>query len=94
MPRNETIDLNDGWTQATNADVTAIRIQNMGANPFYVQRGGATAPAATEGAILVNRWQIMPADMALSELFPGVVGSRVWIFSKGAVPNGASISHA
>lgn len=93
MPRSETISVEKGWTEATSGDVTAIRLQNQGPFDIHVKRGGAAEPADTSGSIVVRTGQIIPSDLTIAELFPGVSGSRVWIWSERA-QGGISISHA
>ena len=83
MPRHITLaSLPAGWSQATDADVTAIRIQNSGSCSIQLQRGSATAPASLDGAITMVPGQILPADIDLAALWPGVSGSRVWIWAE------------
>lgn len=94
MPRHVTLSsLAAGWTQATDADVTAIRIQHNGAFQIQVQRGSNSEPASLAGAITVNPGQIVPADVLIADMWPGVSGSRVWIWSD-LQQGGVSISHA
>jgi len=94
MPRHITLgSLPIGWTQATGADVTALRIQNSGSFEIRLQRGTEAAPASLAGALTLRPGQVLPADVEIAVLWPGIGGARVWIWSD--IPQGGvSISHA
>ncbi|MGR3495143.1 hypothetical protein [Citreimonas sp.] len=70
------------WTQLTNDDVTALRVQNTGPNTVLLQAtAGATAPADLDGGIKLGGGQILLPDTTLENLFPGVAGAaRVWAY--------------
>jgi hypothetical protein len=94
MPQNTTTSLTaNTWTQVTNADVTAIRICNLGTEPIWVMAtAGATPPSNTNGALPIQPGEIMPANLTLADLFPGVAGTRVYVRAPNA--SRVSISHA
>lgn len=80
------------WTQLTDADVTAITVQNLSASSrLLIQRGGGTAPASKAGALaLPPGVAVLNEDLAT--LFPGGIGARVWALSEG-VYGIAQVSH-
>ena len=84
------------WTEATNALVTAIRLQNMSlVNSIFVQATvDGTPPTSTAGAMILPTGQVIPSDLTLAQLFPGIVTTtgRVWLFS--ADSGLVSVSHA
>ena len=78
------------WTQLTAADVSAIRVQNLGADLITIMATtGTSAPSGTEGAITLDVRDILAANLDLADLFPGVTaGYRVW----GHSGSGATVS--
>jgi hypothetical protein len=69
------------WTQLTDADVTTITFQNT--SGFYVLvagTAGATAPTDDAGAIRYNPGQ-GELNTALSDLFPGISATRVYVYA-------------
>ena len=82
------------WTELTNTDVSAIRIQNQGGDLIRVKATtGAVAPEDTLGSIALGAGDIIAANMPLSDLFPSVAaGYRVW--ARAEVTVGVSVSHA
>lgn len=95
MARNDTFGLTSGvWTPLTNANATAVRVQNRSGYSILISAtNGATAPTTVQGAIEVLPYQTLAADMTLADLWPGVTGAnRLWALSD----NGAtvSVSHA
>lgn len=95
MPQNATVAVPAGtWTQLTNADVSALRVQNLNGYAIELKATvGATAPTNDAGAIVLAAWQAIAADLTLAQLFPGVSGAnRVYAFSDA--PALVSVSHA
>ena len=96
MPRNTTLALPIGtWTQLTNGDTTAIRVQIFSGGPVQLMAtAGATPPVSTDGAILLSSPTILPANYLLADLWPGVAGAtRVYAFT-GSGGTTVSVSHA
>lgn len=94
MPQNATVSVPAGaWTQLTNADVSAIRAQNLNGYPIKIMGTvGAVAPTTDAGAIVLAAGQAIAADLTLAQLFPGVTGAnRVYAFSDA--PALVSVSH-
>lgn len=95
MPQNTNIALTAGvWGQLTNADVTALRVQNLNGYEIKIKATvGAVAPTSDAGAIVLAAGQAIAADLTLAQLFPGVSGAnRVYAFSDA--PALVSVSHA
>lgn len=98
MPQNTTITLvPDAWTQLTNANVSAIRVQNLAsptsAHVWIMATAGEVAPTSLNGAIRLLPNQAIGADLILGNLFPGVTNpTRVYAYSADAVQ--VSVSHA
>lgn len=93
--RNDNVTLAaNAWTQITDGDVTAIRVQNIGTGAVWVKaRVGAGALASLGGAICLDPLMMIGADMPLADLFPGVSGAnRVYAWSE--VGGLVSVSHA
>lgn len=82
------------WTQLTNADVSAIRVQNLGGSFVRIHATtGETAPTSVGGAFRVGAGDLLAANVALADLFPGVTaGYRVWAITD--YPVTVSVSHA
>ena len=95
MPQNTTVAVPARtWTQLTNADVSAIRVQNLNGYPIKIMGTvGAVAPTSDAGALVLAAGQAIAADLTLAQLFPGVSGAnRVYAFSDA--PALVSVSHA
>lgn len=93
--RNDNVTLAAGaWTQLTDGDVSAIRVQNVGTGAIWIKaRVGAGALTTLGGAICLDALMTIGADMSLSDLFPGVSGAnRVYAWSESG--GLASVSHA
>lgn len=95
---NTTIDLNTGdWQQLTTADVSAARVQNVGAYELFIQAtAGTTPPTSSTGALTYLPGQGFDASSTLANLFPGVTGAnRLWAKCTAQPLSGrASVSHA
>jgi hypothetical protein len=81
------------WTQLTNADATAVRVQNLGVRPVLIKaRVGAGALSSTGGSITLEPNAIVGVGVTLAQMFPGVEGaSRLYAFSEtGGI---VSVSH-
>jgi hypothetical protein len=95
MPQNTTIALPQRvWTQLTDANVTAITFQNLGATAeiFVKATANTTAPTDQTGAMRYGPGQ-GERNVLLADLFPGVTGAaRLWAYA----PSGVSVlvSHA
>lgn len=97
MPQNTNITVSAAWTQLTDANVTAIRVQNLSAAQDVILQAtnGTTAPTSDAGAVDLRASQTLAADLTLAQLWPGVASAnRVWGKAKtvNAVP--LSVSHA
>lgn len=96
MPQNTDISIPAGvWTQITNADVTAIWVQNKSliADVLLKATVGAVAPTDNLGAMTLAPLMVIPRDMALLDAIPGPAGAnRVYAFSDA--PALVSVSHA
>lgn len=93
MAQNTDIALTDGaWTQLTDADVSAIRVQNRSGYMVLLQAtAAAVAPTSSNGCVEIESKEILAADITLAEIWPGVTGAaRVWAWGSGVV----SVSHA
>jgi hypothetical protein len=82
------------WTQLTNANTTAIRVQSVILSEMTLQAtNGVTAPTTQVGAIVLAGGAVLAADLTIAQLWPGVTGAnRVWAFAR--TPSVASVSHA
>lgn len=93
--RNDNVTLPAGvWTQITDGDVTALRVQNIGSGAVFIKaRVGAGALSSLGGAICLDALGMIPATTPLADLFPGVSGAnRVYALSDaGGI---VSVSHA
>jgi hypothetical protein len=97
MAQNTTVSLAArAWTQLTNADVSAIRIQNASGYLLKVKAtAGATPPTDDLGAIWIEPFRIIATDLTLAQLFPGVSGAnRVYAYQDGPNAINVSFSHA
>ena len=95
MPQNATVAVSARtWTQLTNSDVSALRVQNLNGYPIEIMGTvGAVAPTSDAGALVLAAGQAIAADLTLAQLFPGVSGAnRVYAFSDIATT--VSVSHA
>lgn len=96
MPQNTTLALPIAtWTQLTDADVSAFRLQIIRGGPVQLMATvGAVPPASLAGAITLSDAAILPANLLLAELWPGVAGaSRVYAYT-GSGGTTVSLSHA
>jgi len=82
------------WTQLTNANTTAIRVQSVILSEMTLQAtNGVTAPTTQVGVIVLAGGAVLAADLTIAQLWPGVTGAnRVWAFATAA--SVASVSHA
>jgi len=82
------------WTQLTNANTTAIRVQSVIGSEMTLQAtNGVTAPTTQVGVIVLAGGAVLAADLTIAQLWPGVTGAnRVWAFATAA--SVASVSHA
>jgi hypothetical protein len=82
------------WTQLTNANATAIRVQSVILSEMTLQAtNGTTAPTTQVGVIVLAGGAVLAADLTIAQLWPGVTGAnRVWAFAR--TPSVASVSHA
>jgi len=90
MPANKTVSLGESPVELTEADVSAITVQNFGPYPAKIYGTTGAAPGASDGFITLNAGlAIINRDLA--DLFPGVSGAvRVWGEGNGQV----FVSHA
>ena len=80
------------WTQLTDADITAITFQNIGSNYILIKATtDASAPTTSAGGIRYNPGQ-GERNVALSDLFPGIAGKRIWAYAEDAAS--VVVSHA
>lgn len=84
----------DAWTELTDGDVTACRVDNQGGYDVILQATvGATAPTSSAGSQLLSARKTLTADMLLSDLFPGVAGAnRLW--ARSGCETSVEVSHA
>jgi len=82
------------WTQLTNANAAAIRVQSVSGSEMRLQAtNGVTAPTTQVGVIVLAGGAVLAADLTIAQLWPGVTGAnRVWAFATTA--SVASVSHA
>lgn len=95
MSQLDTIAVPPGvWTELTNANVSAIRIQNIGNHPVQIMATtGTSEPSNSVGAMTFGRDDILAANIDLADLFPSVTaGYRVWATAENSTA--VSISHA
>ena len=95
MARNDTLSLVSGvWTQLTNANVTAVRVQNLVGYTIRLQAtNGITEPDSTAGALELRPMATLATDLTLAQLWPGVTGAnRLWALS--TIGANVSVSHA
>lgn len=95
MPQNADVSLTQGvWAQLTNADVTALRVQNLNGYHVHIKATvGANAPTTLAGSIILPPFGAIATDLTLAQLFPGVTGAnRVYAFCLNA--GLVSVSHA
>lgn len=94
MVRNKTVGLvADEWTELTADNVAEITFQNVGGSRMLIKgTAGAVAPTDLDGALAYAVGQ-GERNVALADLFPGVVGAnRVFAYVKAA--GAAVVSHA
>lgn len=92
MAQNATIKLAaQSWTQITNADVDALRVQNTSDYMMSLSRGIDVAPVDQQGALVVGPYQVV-LNERLEDLWPGQSGNRVWAWCERPVT--VSVSHA
>jgi len=95
MARNDNVTIPTlTWTQLTNANATAIRVQSVSGSEMRLQAtNGITAPSTQVGVIVLAGGAVLAADLTIAQLWPGVNGAnRVWAFANTA--SVASVSHA
>jgi len=95
MARNDNVTIPRAvWTQLTNANATAIRVQSVSGSEMRLQAtNGTTAPTTQVGTIALTGGAVLAADLTIAQLWPGVAGAnRVWAFANTA--SVASVSHA
>ncbi len=83
MARNTTITIAEGdWGQLTDANVTNITFQLLTPGQRIYVKGtiDATEPTDIAGAALYTSNE-GEANIALSDLFPGISAVRVWAFN-------------
>lgn len=93
MAQHDTIKIPKGqWTQITNANVTAARVQNVGTSTVYIQARSGTGDVELRGAITLK--QVMGvASLTMSVEFAGVPSAnRLYAYSD--LGGKVSISHA
>lgn len=95
MAQDDTLPLAPGaWTLLTDSNVTALRAQMQSGDVLLLKATvGAVAPTNTLGALKLDPLSILPADVTIASLWPGVAGAnRVY----GMIPSGGtvSVSHA
>ena len=96
MPQNTTLALPIAtWTQLTDADISAIRVQIITGGPVQLMATvGAVPPGSAAGAITLSGTAILSANLLLAELWPGVAGAnRVYAYT-GSGGTTVSLSHA
>ena len=82
------------WTQLSNADITALTVQNIGTDDVRIMGTvGAVAPTDVNDGILLPAGQGIKSTDTLAALFPGVAATRVYGYSVGG-PGGVFVSHA
>jgi hypothetical protein len=93
MAQNTTITVPAAtWTQLTDSNVATITFQNVGSNYILIKgTTNATAPTSNDGSIRYNPGQ-GERNAALSDLFPGIAGVRVWAYADNITP--VVVSHA
>lgn len=93
MSKHTTVKITaDQWTELTSSDVTEITFQNQGSAFMLVQvTVGSVAPTNKNGSVRYNPGQ-GESGTPLSELAPGIAGTRVWAMSGQAVS--VFVSHA
>jgi anti-sigma-K factor RskA len=95
MARSDTLTIPpQTWTQLTNADAAAVRVQHNGGPDVYLQGTvGATPPSALAGAVVLRFTDTITADQTLAGLFPQPSGvNRLYAWSEGTAT--VSVSHA
>lgn len=94
MPQNTTITVSTAWVQLTDANVTEITFQNIGASAIYVQATiGAVAPSAQAFGILYQPGE-GESKRLLADMFPGVSGANRVYAKSASLPTQAFVSHA
>jgi hypothetical protein len=83
------------WTQLTNADAEAIRVQNECSFDIILKATvGAIAPSSVTGGIRLKGGQTITAADLIADLFPGVSGAnRVYAWCDNGEGR-VSVSHA
>jgi hypothetical protein len=71
----------EAWTLLTDANVTSLTFQNVGAGAVSIKgTTNTTEPTDLAGAALYVQGQ-GERNVALSDLFPGIAAVRVWAYS-------------
>jgi hypothetical protein len=99
MARNSTVSLAaTTYTQLTNADAAAVRVQNQsGYDVHLMATNGTTAPTTTEGSVIIHAHETSAADLTVAHLWPYVTdgtftAKRLWAYCEVAVK--LSVCHA
>ncbi|NBC11672.1 MAG: hypothetical protein GVY24_08100 [Planctomycetes bacterium] len=95
MAQNTTITCLAGqWTQLTDADIAAARVQNWGRFDIWLQAtADATEPSGIDGSVVLAGGSILMSDVTLADLYPGVASpARLWVYAANTVE--VSVSHA
>jgi len=97
MAQNANVSLvGNVWTQLTNANAVAVRVQNQEKHTIRLQATNGTTPpsnSVTAGSIMLNGEETLAADLTLAQLWPGVTGAnRLWALSFADIA--VSVSHA
>lgn len=95
MAQNTTIKLESSvWTLLTDANVTALRVKMQSGDRLLLKATvGATAPTTSAGAIALDPLQILPADVVITSIWPGVIGANR-VYGYIATGGTVSVSHA
>ena len=95
MARNDTLSIPAAtWTQLTNANAEAARVQNRsGYSVLLSATANTTAPTTAAGAVELLPSQTLAADMTFAQLWPGITAPvRLWAYCD--LPVTLSVSHA
>jgi hypothetical protein len=92
MARTETLTIPASvWTELTNADATAVRVQNLSSHSVQLMATAtATAPSSSDGAVVMHGFQTLAKDLPLAQLWSNA-SVRLWALSD--LPVSLSVSH-
>lgn len=93
MPRHDTIEIGDTYTEISNADVTKFSCQNLHSSGVWINVRAGTGAVTDAGALYLPPHAAL-LDTVIADIFPGVTGANR-VYARTVEFNGdVMISHA